>query len=206
MRFNKLHVLRPSALGLALLAGFVCSTGYAFAEQRTFTFDPGQTKVDFTLGDVLHTVHGEFRLKQGTIHLDDSNGTASGKLVVDATSGDSGNKSRDKKMNKEILESEKFPEITFTPQHFQGSLADQGKSHLVIDGLFNIHGESHPMTLTIDADVNPDGASAVTSFSVPYVKWGMKNPSTFILRVSDKVEIDIHAVARMTTATTQARR
>jgi hypothetical protein len=28
------------------------------------------------------------------------------------------------------------------------------------------------------------------------VQWGMKNPSTLFLRVSDKVEISIHTVAR----------
>jgi hypothetical protein len=31
---------------------------------------------------------------------------------------------------------------------------------------------------------------------VPYIKWGMKNPSTFILRVSDKVEITVETAAR----------
>jgi hypothetical protein len=31
---------------------------------------------------------------------------------------------------------------------------------------------------------------------VPYVQWGMKNPSTLFLRVSNKVEISIHTVAR----------
>jgi hypothetical protein len=33
-------------------------------------------------------------------------------------------------------------------------------------------------------------------FDVPYVKWGMKNPSHLILRVNDKVEIAIHTVVR----------
>jgi hypothetical protein len=30
------------------------------------------------------------------------------------------------------------------------------------------------------------------------VQWGMKNPSTFILRVSDKVDLDIAASGRLT--------
>jgi hypothetical protein len=33
--------------------------------------------------------------------------------------------------------------------------------------------------------------------TIPYIKWGLKNPSTFILRASDKVEIDIHAVGQV---------
>jgi len=76
---------------LSLLFVLLVTSYAAFAQQRSFTFDPPQTRVDFTLGDVLHTVHGEFRLKRGTIQLDSSSGTASGELVVDATSGDSGN-------------------------------------------------------------------------------------------------------------------
>jgi polyisoprenoid-binding protein YceI len=195
-KLRKIRIVRL-CVGLALL----CSGALAVAEQKTFTLDPAQTKVDFTLGDVLHTVQGSFRLKQGTIQLDDTTGQASGMLVVDATSGDSGNKSRDKKMHKEILESEKYPDIVFTPQHFSGVLPSQGKSQLIVEGVFNIHGQAHPMTLTVDAELNHGDASALTSFLVPYAKWGMKNPSTFILRVSDKVEISIHAVAHLTTAT-----
>jgi polyisoprenoid-binding protein YceI len=175
----------------------------AVAEQKTFELDPGQTTVSFTLGDVLHTVHGTFKLKRGSIHFDDATGQASGELVVDATSGDSGSHARDSKMHKEILESQKFPEIIFTPQKFHGTLAATGKSHLDVDGQFTIHGASHPMSLAIDADFG-DGARADTAFDVPYVKWGMKNPSTFILRVNDKVQISIHAVAR-TLAASQAK-
>ena len=32
---------------------------------------------------------------------------------------------------------------------------------------------------------------------LPYVQWGMKNPSTFILRVSDKVQLDIRATGHI---------
>jgi len=39
-------------------------------------------------------------------------------------------------------------------------------------------------------------ATAKMRFTVPYVRWGMKNPGTLLLRVSDKVEIDIVARAR----------
>ena len=35
---------------------------------------------------------------------------------------------------------------------------------------------------------------------LPYVKWGNKNPGTFILRVRQDVDIDIHAVGRLTPA------
>jgi polyisoprenoid-binding protein YceI len=80
----------------------------------TVTFDPAQTSVDFTLADVLHTVHGAFTLRSGVIHFDPETGKASGSLVVDAGSGDSGGGARDRRMHKNILESGRYPEIVFT--------------------------------------------------------------------------------------------
>ena len=38
---------------------------------------------------------------------------------------------------------------------------------------------------------------AVIHFTLPYVKWGMKNPSTLMLRVNDKVEITIETIAHI---------
>jgi hypothetical protein len=35
---------------------------------------------------------------------------------------------------------------------------------------------------------------------LPYVAWGLKNPSTFILRVSDKLDLYIDATGRLSQA------
>ena len=176
---------------LSLLAGMA-----AHAQQRAFELDPGQTSVNFTVDSTLHTVHGTFQLRRGRIQFDSATGRADGELVLDATSGKSGSDARDKRMHKEILESQKYSEIVFTPQQVKGAVAVDGRSQVDVEGQLTMHGESRPVTLTILLQLQGGAGSADTQFSVPYQKWGMKNPSTFILRVNDKVELHVHAIGR----------
>jgi len=65
------------------------------AQDRVFTADPGQSRVEFTLGATMHTVHGTFSAEIRNAALHTATGAAEGQLVVDAESGDSENKSRD---------------------------------------------------------------------------------------------------------------
>jgi polyisoprenoid-binding protein YceI len=169
----------------------------AAAEQRTFVADPAQTRVDFTLGATAHTVHGTFRMKSGMVRFDDTTGAAEGKLILDATSGATGNNSRDKKMKKDVLETDKYPDIIFSPERVRGTVPAHGRSRVELEGVMLLHGQSHPITITVPLDISGDTASADVRFIVPYVQWGLKNPSSFILRVSDKVEIVVHVVGRM---------
>ncbi len=163
----------------------------AAAQQRSLELNPEQTSVKFTLGDVLHTVHGNFKLERGTLQFDPSTGNISGEIVVDAKSGDSGSAMRDRKMNKEVLESDRYPEISFRPDHVDGAVAPQGKSTVRVHGMFRIHGVDRELTVPAEVEMTPDHWTANVHFSVPYQKWGMKNPSTLFLRVSDTVEIDL---------------
>ena len=72
------------------------------AQQVKVDLDPAQTKIEWTLGATMHTVHGTFRLKSGSITFDAKSGDASGELIVAAASGATDNASRDKKMQKDV--------------------------------------------------------------------------------------------------------
>lgn len=185
------------ALRSIVLTFLLFSPAAAFAAQEfTLELDPAQTKVEYALGAVLHTVDGTFTLKHGRISFDPENGKAAGEIVVDAASGQSGNDSRDRNMHKHVLESDRFPEIIFRPDRVEGKVAAQGRSQVQLHGTFTIHGADHEMTVPVDVEIADGRYSATAHFQIPYVKWGMKNPSTFLLRVGDKVDLTVHTVAQ----------
>ena len=49
---------------LALLCAF-----FLPAQETAWQLDAGQTKVEYTLGDVLHTVRGSFTIERGTLRF-----------------------------------------------------------------------------------------------------------------------------------------
>lgn len=194
--------MRPRFAGLRILQALVVLLASNIvapavrAQESVAEFDPAQTEITFTLADVQHTVHGIFKLKSGTIRFDPATGKASGAIIVDATSGESGNGSRDRKMHSEILESAKFAEIAFTPAQVKGTLALHGSSQMEVSGQFRLHGNDHDLRVPIEVQADGQRLEIKAHFTVPYVLWGLKNPSTFLLRVSDKAAIDFHAVAQ----------
>ena len=183
--------------GIALFACLLLLPSMVGAQQITVNLDPAQTKIQWTLGATMHTVHGTFKLKSGSVTFDPQSGAASGEIIVDATSGESGNHSRDTKMHKEVLESQRYPEIIFSPTHVMGKVADQGTSNLQVQGVFHIHGANHDLTLSLPVERSGDTVKASTSFVVPYQDWGMKDPSTFFLKVEKTVSLSISSVGRI---------
>jgi polyisoprenoid-binding protein YceI len=165
----------------------------AAAQQTTLKFDPAKTTIKFSLDAVMHSVHGQFRLKPSELQFDATSGAVSGKILVDAKSGATGNAMRDRKMHKDVLESERYPDIAFLPDRVSGTVAPQGNSSVVVHGTFRIHGVDREITVPAEIEMASDSWNATIHFTIPYAKWGMNNPSTLFLRVSDSVEIDVAA-------------
>jgi polyisoprenoid-binding protein YceI len=177
-----------------LVLGLVCAGALAGAD-TVLELNPAKTGIAFTVGSTLHTVHGTFKLKRGSIRFDPETGKAAGEIVIDVPSGASGSGMRDKRMQKEILESQKYPEAVFTPDRMDGHLAVQGQSEVDVHGSLKIHGGDHELTLHFRAEAAGNQYTVSTRFTIPYVQWGMKNPSNILLKVDEKVEMDVKADA-----------
>ena len=177
-----------------LAAAIVCIVHTTWAQSSkpkvTVHLDPQKTEIHWTLGSTLHTVHGTFRLKGGVMTFDPATGAAEGEFLVDVTTGESENSSRDGKMQNEVLESSKYPQAFFHPVKVSGDLKP-GTQNITVGGTFNIHGADHPLTLQMAVQLNGSDATATTRFTIPYVAWGMKDASTFLLKVDKDVTVDV---------------
>jgi polyisoprenoid-binding protein YceI len=159
--------------------------------QEKLTLDPAHSEVHFTVDTTLHTVHGTFTLQQGEIAFDPATGTASGSITVDALSGQSGDSARDHRMSNEILKGSGYKTITFAPTSFTGAFNPTGDSTLQVHGTFTLLGKPHEIVVPMKLTAVGTTLHASGTFTIPYVQWGVKDPSTFVFRCNKEVKIDL---------------
>ena len=180
--------IRSSA---APLLSLVLAAPFALAQHQTFTVNSESSRVAFALGGSGHHVQGTFHVQSGSIDFDTNAQSISGSVVVAAGSGNSGEPSRDKKMNGDVLDTARFTEISFAPKSYQGAIAPQGDSTIQVSGVFTLHGTPHDLTVPMQVHIDGSNLTAKGHFTVPYVQWGLKDPSVFILKVAKEVGIDL---------------
>jgi polyisoprenoid-binding protein YceI len=163
----------------------------AASSELSLVLDPAQSKVHWTVDSTLHTVHGTFAFKSGTLRLDQDTGKAAGEIIVLATSGDSDNSSRDEKMHKVVLESAKFPDVVFRPTQLEGKLATSGANDVKLHGVFVLHGTEHELIVPVHTEMSKGTWKGETKFDVPYIKWGLKDPSNWLLKVKPAVQVNL---------------
>jgi YceI-like domain len=161
------------------------------AEQIVLSVDAARSTVHWSVESSLHTVHGTFHVKRGLVSVDPATGKATGEIVVDATSGESGNNARDRRMHKEILESFQYSEVVFRPDHADGTIAAQGNSSVKLHGIFSLRGADHELSVPTQATLKEDQWTGTAAFAVPYIEWGLKNPSNFLLKVKPVVDVQL---------------
>jgi polyisoprenoid-binding protein YceI len=181
-------------IGLLVVAAALAAQPVATAtHELSLQLDPARSGADIVLSGNLHTVKGTFFLKRGDILFDPATGKASGEIAFDATSGKTGNGSRDNKMHKDVIESGRYPEIVFRPNRAEGTVATAGASLLQVHGVFTMHGAEHEVTFPVEVTFAGGTWTAKASFQIPYVQWGMKNPSVLFLKVGDTVQVQFYA-------------
>ena len=174
----------------AVAAGSLLLTAGAWGQQH-YKVDPAASEVQFALGASDGPVKGSFHVTSGEFTFDPATGAMTGTVTVDAASGDSGKKNRDKKMTNDQMKAQTYPAVTFAPAKFSGQVKDSGDSTGQVDGSFTLIGQVHPITIPMTVHREGDRFTATGSFAVPYVSWGMKDPSWFVMKVDKEVKIDL---------------
>src|ERR1700733_7456593 len=164
------------------------------AQRQTFVVNPDASEVKMALKTTHELVNGAFHVQSGSVEFDRGTPKMSGSVVVLAGSGKTGNDSRDKKMYKDILEVERHATVSFEPNAYTGTIASSGDSTIQVTGIFTLLGTPHEITIPMQVHLDGAGATAKAHFVVPYVQWGLKNPSFMFWKAENDVAIDLNLV------------
>lgn len=181
----------PRVFTLLVLALGLSGASGATAERYRLTLDPERTRIAFTLGATLHTVRGTFAMRSAEVRFDSETGEASGQIVVDARSGDTGIDQRDAVMHEEVLASEEHPRLVLSPERIEGIRREPDALSGTLHGRFEVRGASHPIALAFEGTRDGADARVEAHFTVPWVAWGLPDPSNWLLSVEKTLEVRI---------------
>ena len=170
----------------------------ALAQHQAFVVNPDTSEVKITLKTTHELVNGAFHIQSGSIEFDRGTPKMLGSVVVLAGSGKTGNDSRDKKMNKDILKVEQYVNVSFEPKSYAGVIAPSGDSTIQVTGIFTLLGTPHEITIPILVHLEGTTTTAKAHFVVPYIQWGLKDPGFMFWKVDKDVTIDLFLNARLT--------
>lgn len=184
---------------LAVLALAIILVPAALAQHQTFVVNPDASEVKMKLNTTHEVVNGTFHVQSASIDFDrNASHRISGIVIVAAGSGKTGNNSRDKKMNKDILKVNQFATVSFVPKSYSGTVAASGDSTIQVSGVFTLLGTDHNLTIPMHIHIDGSKATAKGQFIVPYVRWGLKNPSFLIWKADNDVAIDLTLIGKIT--------
>ncbi|SDF75418.1 YceI family protein [Terriglobus roseus] len=186
-----------TALALTLLL-----VPWAVAQHNTFTLDSDSSSVRMTLNTTREVVNGTFRVQACSIEFEPNSSAMSGAVTVLAGSGKTGNDTRDKKMTKSILQAGQYTTVSFAPKAYSGTIPQYASSTIEVTGTFTLLDKPHDMTIPMQIVVDRSKATAKAHFVVPYVQWGLKNPSFLFWKAENDVVIDLSLVGQISYATT----
>jgi polyisoprenoid-binding protein YceI len=175
------------------------------AATMRFKVDVDRSTVSVSVAEPAALIRGNatgtFRIIDGAVSGNPANiqGTAKVRMLIDAASYRSDNPSRDRSVTEKSLEVDKYPTIGFESNSVIGvvrTLPNEGTA--IVTGFLNIHGESHAMTMSVHATLDPDGTfSGDGELKFNYEDFGVKVPGVLFhtILAGDEATVHFHIVA-----------
>jgi hypothetical protein len=179
---------------LVVLALLVVPAPAVFAQHQTFAVNPDASEVKIKLNTTHEVVNGTFHVQSGSINFDRTASHISGTVIVAAGSGKTGNDSRDKKMNKDILKVDQFTTVSFAPKTYNGMIAASGDSTIQVSGVFTLLGTAHDLTIPMQIHMDGTKARRKRNSSFPMCS-GVSR--TLIWKSENDVAIDLNLVGQV---------
>lgn len=184
---------------VSLLLGLVLWALPARAgEMLVLHLDPERSSLDFILDATLHTVRGSLGRPSGRIAFDPATGLATGEVVIDLSRADTGIERRDQKMHEKVLETDRYPTAVYAVERIDlPASLQQGRNDVQLHGVLELQGSQHTVAVPAVAVVEGDQVTATGWIDVPYVDWGLSDPSFFVLRVGKTVRVELEVGGRL---------
>lgn len=190
--------VRTTLVACATICGSISQATSIPIGRAVVDLDVRRTRVTFTLAGSLHRTEGVVPLTEGRLEIEPHAGAAGGLVVADARATTTGNGLRDATMHGDVLETDRFPDIRFRPTGVDGaSLGDDGEFTGTLRGTLTLHGSTHELDLPVHGRLVGDDVTASCRFTIPYVAWGLRDPSVLFLTVAKTVAVEVRAVGRM---------
>jgi len=179
-------------LPLSLLLLFHSPAEARAGQMLVLHVDPGESSLDFVLGATLHTVHGRLGSPSGRIAFDPATGLATGEVDIDLMKADTGIDRRDRKMHEQVLATDRYPDAVYRVDQIDLPAGlRQGENDVQLHGVLELKGEPHPVDVPAMAILDGRRVRATATIEIPYVDWGLHDPSFFVLRVAKQVRVEM---------------
>ncbi len=183
--------------GLTALAAFTIVSPVV-AEEMVYTLDTDRSEVRIVLGAMLHTVRGSAPLGAATLTWNTETGEASGLVVIQSGLIDTGIDARNAKMHEVVLKTLEHPEIIFEATGFQLRQPGENEMRFVLKGNLTLVGVTHEIEFESHARRRGDDSWKVRAdLNVPYVEWGLEDPSPTFFGVDKHVSVEVKAIGTL---------
>jgi polyisoprenoid-binding protein YceI len=198
--FNRALMLMAAAFALIAF-----QPGAARAALMRFKIDADRSTISVTVAEPAAWIRGDatgtFKIIDGAVSLDRANisRTAKARILIDSSSYNSENASRDRYVTEKSLEADKYPTIGFESSSVVGVVmtsATEGTA--IVTGYLTLHGESHAMTISVHATLGADGIfTGDGEVKFNYEDFGVKVPTLMFhtLLAGDEATVRFHIVA-----------